>query len=86
MTQIKRIGLDTSKAVFTLHCVDQTGRAVPRTNLRRACQAVYNVRRPKGPPRWRCKTQRRSNPPHRGVGARRKAVRRFLWLLATAFG
>ena len=20
-----------------------------------ACQAVYNVRRPKGPPRWRCK-------------------------------
>jgi transposase len=36
MSQIKRIGIDTSKAVFTLHCVDNAGRAVLRTNLRRA--------------------------------------------------
>jgi transposase len=36
MSEIKRIGLDTSKAVFTLHCVDETGRQVLRTNLRRA--------------------------------------------------
>ena len=41
MSQIKRIGLDTSKAVFTLHCVDQTGQAVLRTNLRRAQMASY---------------------------------------------
>jgi len=31
MSQIKRIGLDTSKAVFTLHCVDESGHAVLRT-------------------------------------------------------
>jgi transposase len=36
MSHITRIGIDTSKAVFTLHCVDDTGRAVLRTNLRRA--------------------------------------------------
>jgi transposase len=36
MSDITRIGIDTSKAVFTLHCVDDTGRAVLRTNLRRA--------------------------------------------------
>ena len=30
-----RIGIDTSKAVFTLHCVDEGGKAVLRTNLRR---------------------------------------------------
>ena len=36
MTQIKRIGIDTSKAVFTLHGVDQAGQPVLRTNLRRA--------------------------------------------------
>ena len=41
MSQIKRIGLDTSKAVFTLHCVDQTGQTVLRTNLRRAQMATY---------------------------------------------
>ena len=35
MTQITRIGIDTSKAVFTLHCVDHTGRTVQRINLRR---------------------------------------------------
>ena len=36
MSHITRIGIDTSKAVFTLHCVDEAGRAVLRTNLRRA--------------------------------------------------
>jgi transposase len=36
MSHITRIGIDTSKAVFTLHCVDDTGRAVLQTNLRRA--------------------------------------------------
>jgi transposase len=36
MSQITRIGIDTSKAVFTLHCVDDAGRAVLRINLRRA--------------------------------------------------
>ena len=36
MTQIKLIGIDTSKAVFTLHGVDQAGLAVLRVNLRRA--------------------------------------------------
>ena len=35
-SQIKRIGIDTSKAVFTLHGVDQAGQPVLRTNLRRA--------------------------------------------------
>ncbi len=33
MSQIKRIGLDTSKAVFTLHCVDENGKiGRPRRN------------------------------------------------------
>ena len=36
MSHITRIGIDTSKAVFTLHCVDDTGRAVLQANLRRA--------------------------------------------------
>ena len=36
MSQFTRIGIDTSKAVFTLHCVDDAGQAVLRTNLRRA--------------------------------------------------
>jgi transposase len=35
MTQYKRIGIDTSKAVFTLHGVDQQDRPVLRINLRR---------------------------------------------------
>lgn len=35
MTQYKRIGLDTSKAVFTLHGVDQQDRPLLRINLRR---------------------------------------------------
>jgi transposase len=36
MNQISRIGLDTSKAVFTLHAVDEAGQPVLRVNLRRA--------------------------------------------------
>ena len=36
MTEYKRIAIDTSKAVFTLHGVDQADRPVLRTNLRRA--------------------------------------------------
>ena len=36
MTQYKRVAIDTSKAVFTLHGVDHTDRPVLRTNLRRA--------------------------------------------------
>ena len=35
MSQYKRIGIDTSKAVFTLHGVDQQDRPVLRINLRR---------------------------------------------------
>jgi transposase len=36
MSEIKRIGIDTSKAVFTLHAVDEGGKAVLRVDLRRA--------------------------------------------------
>lgn len=36
MTQYKRVGIDTSKSVFTLHGIDQQERPVLRTNLRRA--------------------------------------------------
>ena len=36
MTQYKRIGIDTSKAVFKLHGIDQQDRPVLRINLRRA--------------------------------------------------
>ena len=36
MTQFKRIGIDTSKAVFTLHAIDQQDRPILRTNLRRS--------------------------------------------------
>ena len=35
MKQVTRIGLDTSKAVFTLHAVDEAGCSVLRTSLRR---------------------------------------------------
>ena len=35
MTEIKRIAIDTSKSVFTLHGVDDAGRPVLRRNLRR---------------------------------------------------
>jgi transposase len=36
MTQYKRIGIDTSKTVFTVHGIDQEERPVLRINLRRA--------------------------------------------------
>jgi transposase len=36
MTQYKRIGIDTSKTVFTIHGIDQEERPIPRANLRRA--------------------------------------------------
>ena len=36
MTQYKRVSIDTSKAVFTLHGIDQQDRPVLRINLRRA--------------------------------------------------
>jgi transposase len=36
MTQYKRIGIDTSKAVFTLHGIDEQDRPALRLNLRRA--------------------------------------------------
>jgi transposase len=41
MTQYKRIGVDTSKAVFTLHGVDQQDRPVLRINLRRAQMTTF---------------------------------------------
>lgn len=46
MTQISRIGLDTSKAVFTLHAVDQAGQPVLRVNLRRAQLIPFFRKRP----------------------------------------
>jgi transposase len=46
MSQIKRIGIDTSKAVFTLHAVDDAGRAVLRVNLRRAQMVPFFRKRP----------------------------------------
>ena len=36
MTQYKRIAIDTSKAVFTLHGIDQNERPILRINLSRA--------------------------------------------------
>jgi hypothetical protein len=53
MNQISRIGLDRSKAVFTLHCVDQAGHPVLRVNVRRAQLIPFSasVRRPRS--RWR---------------------------------
>jgi hypothetical protein len=33
MTQFSRIGLDTSKSVFTLHCVDAAGKPLLRVSL-----------------------------------------------------
>jgi transposase len=46
MSQIKRIGIDTSKAVFTLHAVDEAGKAVLRVNLRRAQMIPFFRKRP----------------------------------------
>ena len=36
MEQIKRVGVDTSKHIFTVHCVDEKDRPVLRCNLRRS--------------------------------------------------
>jgi transposase len=47
MSEITRIGIDTSKAVFTLHCVDQTGRPVLRTNLRRPQMVAFFKKLPR---------------------------------------
>jgi transposase len=47
MSEITRIGIDTSKAVFTLHCVDQTGRPVLRTNLRRPQMGAFFKKLPR---------------------------------------
>src|SRR3978361_334130 len=41
MTQYKRVGIDTSKAVFTLHGIDQQDRPVLRINLRRAQMIAF---------------------------------------------
>jgi transposase len=46
MSQIKRIGIDTSKSVFTLHYVDEAGKPILRTNLRRAQIASFFKKRP----------------------------------------
>ena len=41
MTQYERIGIDTSKAVFTLHGIDQQERPVLRVNRRRAQMVAF---------------------------------------------
>ncbi len=46
MIQYKRIGIDTSKAVFTLHGIDQQDRPVLRINLRRALMISFFKRLP----------------------------------------
>jgi len=46
MTQYKRIGLDTSKAVFTLHGVDQQDRPLLRVSLRRPQLLAFFKRLP----------------------------------------
>jgi transposase len=46
MTQYKRIGIDISKAVFTLHGVDRQDRPVLRINLRRAQMTTFFKKRP----------------------------------------
>jgi len=47
MSEIKRIGIDTSKAVFTLHAIDQEDRPVLRVNLRRAQVLSFFRKRPR---------------------------------------
>jgi transposase len=47
MSEIKRIGIDTSKAVFTLHAIDQADRPVLRVNLRRAQMLPFFRKRPR---------------------------------------
>jgi transposase len=43
---MKPIGIDASKAVFTLHAVDEAGQAVLRVNLRRAQMIPFFRKRP----------------------------------------
>ena len=43
---LKRIGLDTSKAVFTLHGVDHDEKAVLRRNMRRAEMEAFFTKLP----------------------------------------
>ena len=47
MTQYKRIAIDTSKAVFTLHGIDQQDRPVLRINLRRAQMIPFFAKLPR---------------------------------------
>ena len=47
MSEIKRIGIDTSKAVFTLHAIDQADRPVLRVNLRRTQMISFFKKRPR---------------------------------------
>jgi len=46
VTQYKRLGIDTSKAVFTLHGIDQQDRPVLRINLRRAQMIPFFAKLP----------------------------------------
>ena len=46
MSQIKRIGIDTSKAVFTLHGIDHADQPVLRVNLRRAQMISFFKKHP----------------------------------------
>jgi transposase len=46
MTHYKRIGVDTSKAVFTIHCVDQQDQPALRINLRRAQMIPFFTKQP----------------------------------------
>jgi len=46
MTQYKRIGIDTSKAVFTLHGINQKDRPLLRINLRRAQMVPFFAKLP----------------------------------------
>jgi transposase len=47
MSEIKRIGIDTSKAMFTLHVIDPADRPVLRVNLRRAQILPFFKKRPR---------------------------------------
>jgi len=47
MTQYKRIAIDTSKAVFTLHGIDQTERPILRINLNRGQMIAFFTKLPR---------------------------------------
>lgn len=44
--ELKRVGLDTSKAIFTVHGVDQNERVVARRDLKRAALEGYFAKLP----------------------------------------